>query len=87
MEDRYQATLDKKELIERRGINYTEVWSCELDQLLATDGVMRDFFKQHKDHKEPLNPRETLYGGRTCPNTLYYKPKEGEELKYVDVCS
>ena len=87
MADRYQATLDKRRLIEQQGFNYIEVWGCELDQLLETDRDMKDYFKQHPHQKEPLNPRETLYGGRTCPNWLYYKPKDGEELKYVDVCS
>nr|XP_023024974.1 uncharacterized protein LOC111513046 [Leptinotarsa decemlineata] len=35
----------------------------------------------------PLNPRDAFYGGRTDATKLYYKCKEGEKIKYVDVCS
>ncbi|XP_055387941.1 uncharacterized protein LOC129616346 [Condylostylus longicornis] len=35
----------------------------------------------------PLNPRDAFYGGRTGNVYNYYKCKEEEKIKYIDICS
>jgi hypothetical protein len=77
-------SLDKKKRIQELGYNYTEIWDCELEPLLDQDPRMKQFFKEQVV-PEPLNPRDLLYGGRTCPIRLKCIPEEGEELRYVDI--
>lgn len=86
MEDRYQATLDKKNLIQRLGFTFIEIWSCELDEWLADSADARKFFKAQTGIIDPLDPRDALFGGRVCPVRLSYQPKEGEEIRYADIC-
>ena len=86
IEDRYQATLDKKHRIQQLGYDYIELWQCELDDWMEESAELRDFFKKQTDVISPLNPRDAIAGGRTCPIAMRYTPKEGEELSYVDVC-
>lgn len=38
-------------------------------------------------HQEPLNARDAFYGGRTGNTWKHYLCKEGEKIRYVDVCS
>jgi len=35
----------------------------------------------------PLEPRDAFYGGRTNAVKLYHQCKEGERIRYIDVCS
>jgi hypothetical protein len=59
-----------------------ELWECEYDILLQTDTVFANFVK-HENIKKELNPRDSLYGGRTNASILYY---EGN-ADYVDFTS
>lgn len=36
---------------------------------------------------EPLNPRDSFFGGRTNSARLHYKVDEGENIKYIDINS
>ena len=41
-----------------------EIWSCEYDYKEKHDKVFSDFLNQ-SDISDPLNPRDSLFGGRT----------------------
>ncbi|KAK3745286.1 hypothetical protein QZH41_013954 [Actinostola sp. cb2023] len=57
------------------------LWHTE--QLGDDDGT----FPQWMKHREPLNPREGLFGGRTNALKLHFKCPEGSRIDYVDFTS
>ncbi len=64
------------------------MWEHEYDQRLKTDPEFKRIVESYK-LVDPLNPRDSLYGGRTNATCLLYQADEekGEEIKYLDVCS
>ena len=49
-----------------------EIWECEYDYKEKNDKTFGDFIKQ-LDILDPLNPRDSLFGGRTNALKLHYK--------------
>ena len=61
-----------------------EVWECTLKQ----DKDFQEFKKVWpREVVEPLNPRDTFYGGCTNATKLLHEFKENECGRYVDFCS
>ena len=61
-------------------------WECELNEELKNDAQMSDFFDTCEIY-EPLNPRDSFYGGRTNTRKLWHKVTGDEKIHYADVCS
>lgn len=49
-----------------------EKWECDLREELKDNPEMKEFFTGIKI-PEPLDPRESFYGGRTNATVLYHK--------------
>ncbi|KAG5885995.1 hypothetical protein JTB14_025389 [Gonioctena quinquepunctata] len=88
IESRYEATLAKTECLRALGYEVIEKWECSFRKELSENLELRNFCEKHPFISLlPLNPRDAFYGGRTDATRLYYKCKEGEKIKYADVCS
>ena len=77
-------TIEKRENIKSGGYKHISIYKCQLNR-------NKDFLKFSKsfdqDIVEPLNPRDSFYGGRTNATKLLYNFKENECGRYVDFCS
>ncbi|XP_030758042.1 uncharacterized protein LOC115883772 [Sitophilus oryzae] len=86
LDSRYENTITKTQHLTGQGYEVIEMWECDFRR------DMDDEIKQYtEDHpllvNLPLNPRDAFYGGRTENMKTYYKCRDGEQIKYVDVCS
>lgn len=63
-----------------------EIWACEFERQIS-DKDMEYLNMPSLVQHTPLNPREAFYGGRTGNTYNYYKCKEGEQIKYIDMLS
>ena len=88
LEQVYEATCKKINLLKHLGYTVIEQWECNWDQKVKIDLGLQDFLST-LDLVHPLSPRDAFFGGRTNAATLYYKADEtqGEQIKYVDVTS
>ena len=77
-------TIEKRENIKSAGYNHVSIYECQLGR----DKEFKQFAKNFtQEVVEPLNPRESFYGGRTNATKLLYDFKENEYGRYVDFCS
>lgn len=85
---RNEATVAKTERLRELGYEIVEMWECQFRRLLEANKEIEEYTEGHPlVTLTPLNPRDAFYGGRTGNTFQYYKVKEGEKIKYVDVCS
>ena len=86
---RYERTLAKTKRLRSFNYEVIEMWHCEFQTLQKyLNDEELDFLNNHPlIQNTPLNPRDAFYGGRTGNTFNYYKCKEGEKIKYIDVCS
>ena len=77
-------TIEKRETIKSAGYNHVSTYECQLNKNKEFQKFAKDF---DQEIVEPLNPRDSFYGGRTNANKLLYKFKENECGRYVDFCS
>ena len=83
---RYRDTILKRNRLKEEGFELLIKWSCEL----KADLLKNSDLKQYLDEIniiEPVNIRDSYYGGRTNALTLYRKFGEDEKGYYVDFCS
>ncbi len=59
------------------------MWECEFSRFQEMNPVLENFVKSFKC-LETLNPRESLFGGRTNSIKLYHKCEPNEKIMYVD---
>lgn len=85
---RREHTEARSKRIRDLGYTLVETWQCEFKQLLKTNIQARDYLENQEIIKnEPLNPRDSFFGGRTNAVKLHYKCQDDEEICYFDVCS
>ena len=77
-------TIEKRETIKSAGYNHVSTYKCQLNKNKEFQKFAKDF---DQEIVEPLNPRDSFYGGRTNATKLLYKFKENECGRYVDFCS
>ena len=77
-------TIEKRETIKSAGYNHVSTYECQLNKNKEFQKFAKDF---DQEIVEPLNPRDSFYGGRTNATKLLYKFKENECGCYVDFCS
>ncbi|KAK4882043.1 hypothetical protein RN001_005362 [Aquatica leii] len=86
------ARREKTEAISARirsyGYNLIEIKECQFKSFLKTN-IQANQFVSDNDflQNEPLNPRDSFFGGRTNAVKLYHKSAENETIRYLDVCS
>lgn len=85
---RYEATVAKTERLLGMGYAVEEMWECQFRKLLKVNKEIEAYTENHALlTNAPLNPRDAFYGGRTGNTFEYYKCRQDEKIKYVDVCS
>ena len=77
-------TIEKRETIKSAGYNHVSTYECQLNKNKEFQKFAKDF---DQEIVEPLNPRDSFYGGRTNATKLLYKFKEKECGRYVNFCS
>ena len=77
-------TIEKRENIKSAGYKHVSTYECQLNKNKEFQKFAKDF---DQEIVEPLNPRDSFYGGRTNATKLLYKFKENECGRYVDFCS
>ena len=77
-------TIEKRETIKSAGYNHVSTYECQLNKNKEFQKFAKDF---DQEIVEPLNPRDSFYGGRTNCVKLLYDFKENECGRYVDFCS
>ena len=77
-------TIEKRENIKSAGYNHVSTYECQFNKNKEFQKFAKDF---DQEIVEPLNPRDSFYGGRTNATKLLYKFKENECGRYVDFCS
>lgn len=85
---RSERSAKKLEKIRQAGYDLVVKKECEFRRELKEDpGIEICLLSNPLITTEPLNPRHAFYGGRTNASVLYYKCKDGEKIKYLDMIS
>ena len=88
LENRYEETMARLQKIKDAGYTVVSIWGCEFRKLLRnTSGLENELCSAHYVKNSPINIRDALYGGRTEASKTYYRVKDGEKIRYVDVIS
>lgn len=86
MRQLYDATIDRENWLRAQAYDIRVMWECTLNAELKVNTPMKVFFDERKSH-HPLNPRESLYGGRVSVLRMLCEPGEHESIHYIDVNS
>ncbi|KAJ8909767.1 hypothetical protein NQ315_007964, partial [Exocentrus adspersus] len=85
---RYETTQAKTERLRQQGHEVIEIWECDFRRQLLQNKEICTYTDNHPLLvNTPLNLRDAFFWGRTGNTYEYYKCKDGEKIKYVDVCS
>ncbi|XP_072043050.1 uncharacterized protein [Amphiura filiformis] len=89
MAELYRITLFRKQQLEinYRGYEIIEIWEHEWKEIWKDLPADVKLQIEVPAHFEPLNPRESLYGGRTEATKLFHQVKDGEVIRYLDFTS
>ena len=82
----YEAGCRKTRQLQQAGYTVIEKWECAFNKDKKTDLQLREFLKTFQ-LDEPLNPRDSFFGGRTNAVCLYAEAKESEAIHNVDINS
>ncbi|KAJ8018898.1 putative DNA polymerase [Holothuria leucospilota] len=86
MEETYHNTMFRADYLRQRGFNLHEIWECEYETQLKSNPKMKTFVDAI-EIREPLQPRNAFFGGRTNAIKLHHVIRTGEKIRYIDVCS
>ena len=89
MDTRYERTLAISEKIRSNNYKLIEKWECVFDIELSQNDQLQRFVREHVNNlkRKPLDARDAFFGGRTGNTVKVFDCKDGEKIKYVDVCS
>lgn len=79
----YEQTLRREQKLRDKGYAVVSIWEHEFDSQLKNQEELRNFV-QKLDFQDPLNPRDSLYGGRS--NAIRLFCTKGD-MRYMDGCS
>ena len=65
---------------------FNEIWVCQINNKLQSDKNLKEFSKQI-EYRDPISPREALFGGRTNAIKLFYNCNDHERIRYYDFTS
>ena len=86
IEEMYELTKKKTDVLLKAGYTVKVEWECNFKRKLANDPTLQDMIKD-LEWTAPLNPKEALFGGRTGLSSCYHKTVPGERIDYVDYTS
>ena len=86
IEEMYELTKKKTDVLRKAGYTVKVEWECNFKRKLANDPTLQDMIKD-LEWTAPLNPKEALFGGRTGLSSCYHKTVPGERIDYVDYTS
>lgn len=86
MELRYQNTFSKTYHLRELGNDVIEMWGCDFKREMILKEEVRRIVKSFK-FIEPLQIRDTFFGGRTEMFWKYARSGESTVIKHLDVCS
>jgi hypothetical protein len=86
MGDIRNDTLRRQAKLVSLGYKLVVIDECDFDRACRDDMVMRQFCDS-VDIREPMDARETLYGGRVDAQWTRKECKRGEKINYLDVVS
>jgi len=86
MEEVYESTLRKHELLKQRRYDVKVQWECDWDTEVKTNQDLQQFLDTFET-TEPLQPRDAFFGGRTNAVKLHHTAAPGEKILYVDITS
>ena len=70
-DDVYQYTQKKIQFLRDKGYKVVEMWECQWNKLKQERKDIKEFVEA-LDLAEPLEPRDSFYGGRTNAIQLYH---------------
>ena len=82
----YRETMEREEVIRNKGYSIVSIWECEYDRLMKGDQDLQAADNRY-EHRDRIDPRDSLYGGRTNAVRLENHCKGGEKMMYKDVVS
>lgn len=83
VDEMYELTKHKTELLRAAGYTVKEEWECRFKYKLASNANLQAMVKELR-WIAPLNPREALFGGRNGLSCTYYKADQDEFVDYID---
>ena len=86
VEEMYQATQRKTDLLHAAGYKVIDIWERDFKKELKQNKTMMDLVK-NMTWIDPLDPRNAFYGGRTGIAKCFHKGDEGEQIRYEDFTS
>ena len=82
----YQVTQRKNDLLKQAGFTVVEKWECDFKkELKAYPGLQENV--NMMSWVTPLDPREAFFGGRTGMSKCHYQAQDNEEILYEDFTS
>ena len=82
----YEATCKKTQQLRNAGYNVIEKWEHVFEKEKKTDPALIEFLNTFL-LAEPMNPRDSFFGGRTNGVRLHCETATDEEIRYVDINS
>ena len=86
MDQLFAMTAQKEKNLRESGHKVVSIWQCQWEKKVKQNSDIQNFISK-LDIPERLNPRESFFGGRTCPFKLHYQAAPEEKIKYVDFTS
>ena len=83
----YKETFKKIEKLKKKNFKVVHIWEHDFDKRCKEDAVYKSLIDSLHPNREPLRPRDALYGGRTNAVKLYHEVTGTEKIKYLDICS
>ncbi|XP_055339248.1 uncharacterized protein LOC129588868 isoform X2 [Paramacrobiotus metropolitanus] len=82
----YEETIQRDARIRSMGHELCVIWEHEFDSLVKQEPFFAAFIEEITV-RQPINPRDAFYGGRTNATKLFHSVKDDEKIRYFDVCS
>ena len=86
VEEMYQLTQKKTDVLRKAGYNVITEWECNFRRKLSNDPELQGRIK-NLEWSGPLNPKDALFGGHTGLSCCYYKTGQNERIDYIDYTS
>ena len=83
--EKYNRTMERKNLLELQGYKVESIWGCEWDELKKTLPNKAEI--ETAARQQNIKPRQALCGGRTEAFKSHVKCNEHQKIFYLDVVS
>uniref|UniRef100_A0ABD2WZ65 DNA-directed DNA polymerase n=1 Tax=Trichogramma kaykai TaxID=54128 RepID=A0ABD2WZ65_9HYME len=88
LNESYERTKVKIERLKALGYTVRSIWECDFEQIKQNVAGVSEIIDKHPlISKIKIDPRDSFFGGRTENFVTHYDVKQGEKIRYIDVCS